>query len=101
MKRLRQRKAYIMDNIFWWQQPLWMVNVSVSTYRSFQVMKLLELGDFEKFILEQKYEREDGYFLEVDLEYPEELHDKHDAYSLAPEKLKIEEKFLSYHRKTP
>ena len=27
--------------------------------------------------------------LEVDLEYPEELHDLHNDYSLAPERLKI------------
>merc|ERR1712115_137949 len=44
---------------------------------------------------------EDGYFLEVDLEYPEELHDFHDTYPCAPEKLKIEEKYLSDHQKEP
>ena len=48
-------------------------------------MKLVELwiaDEWEKFILEQKDEQEDGYFLEVDLEYPEEIHDKNDAYPL-------------------
>ena len=39
-----------------------------------------------EFILQQQDEQEDGYFLEVDLEYPEELHDTHDNYPCAPEK---------------
>ena len=36
-----------------------------------------------------------GYLLEVDLDYPEELHDIHNDYSLPPEKIKIEDKMLS------
>ena len=36
-----------------------------------------------------------GYFLEVHLEYPEKLHDRHNDDSLAPEKIKIEEEMLS------
>ena len=32
-----------------------------------------------------------GYILEVDLEYPSELHDLRNGYPLAPEKLKITE----------
>ena len=30
-----------------------------------------------------------GYFLEVELEYPDELHKLHIAYPLAPEKLTV------------
>ena len=51
------------------------------------------------FILLQIVEQEDGYFLEVDLDYPEELHDTHDYYPCAPEKLKISEEYLSEHQK--
>ena len=36
-----------------------------------------------------------GYYLEVDLDYPEELHDIHNDYSMAPEKIRIEDKMLS------
>ena len=36
-----------------------------------------------------------GYFFEVDLDYPAELHDKHNLYPLAPEKMKITKNMLS------
>ena len=36
-----------------------------------------------------------GYILEVDLYYPKELHEKHNDYPMAPEKIKIEEEMLS------
>ena len=39
-----------------------------------------------------------GYFLEVDLEYPSELHDSHNDYPLSPEKLKISSDMLSNYR---
>ena len=40
-------------------------------------------------------ESEKGLVLEVDLEYPEELHDLHNDYPLAPEKIKVTEDMLS------
>ena len=36
-----------------------------------------------------------GYMLEVDLEYPRELHGLHNDYPLAPEKLEISQNMLS------
>ena len=36
-----------------------------------------------------------GYFLEVDLEIPEELHDEHNHLPMAPEKIKVPEEMLS------
>ena len=40
-----------------------------------------------------------GYILEVDLKYPEELHELQSYYPLAPEKLKISPNMLSDHCK--
>ena len=40
-----------------------------------------------------------GYFLEVDLEYPDELHELHNDYPLAPEKLAVFSDMLSKYCK--
>ena len=41
-----------------------------------------------------------GYFLEVDLEYPDDLHEMDNDYPLAPEKLAVSSNILSkYYKK--
>ena len=49
---------------------------------------------------EYKADSEKGLILEVDLEYPKELHNLHNDYPLAPEKIKVTKDMLSdYSRK--
>ena len=40
-----------------------------------------------------------GYFLEFDLEYPDELHELHNDYPLTPEKLAVSNDMLSNYCK--
>ena len=40
----------------------------------------------------------EGYILEVDLEYPKELHDTHNAYPLAPEHMVIKKDWMSEYQ---
>ena len=65
------------------------------------MIQYLPTGGFEWLTGEEvdlsKYndESEKGLILEVDLEYPEELHDLHNDYPLASEKIKVTEDMLS------
>ena len=55
--------------------------------------------DVEKFntdfIMKLENNQSEGYFFQVDLDYPEDLHDLHDQYPLIPEHLTPEESMLS------
>ena len=46
-----------------------------------------------------KEDSEKGLIMEVDLEYPEELHDLHNDYPLGPEKVKVVDSMLSKYCK--
>ena len=48
----------------------------------------------EQKLIQIKTDSLTGYILEVDLESPQELHDIHNDYSLAPEKINIPKKWL-------
>ena len=50
-------------------------------------MELLSIGENSS----------DGCILKFDLEYPDEFHDFHNDYLLAPEKLEIRNDMLSKH----
>ena len=44
---------------------------------------------------EQPADNPEGYILEVDLEYPEDLHDVHNSYPLAPERMMVQKEWMS------
>jgi hypothetical protein len=54
----------------------------------------------EQSIMNISNNGEIGYFFEVDLEYPTELHDLHNDYPLAPEKVSIDDYMLSKKQRT-
>ena len=66
-----------MNNLYGW---------AMSEYLPYEGFKWLKNVDgFDVMLISEKSPL--GYFLEVDLQYPDELHELHNDYALAPEKL--------------
>ena len=77
------------NNLYGWAM------IQYLPYRGFKWLNQKEISDF---CLNSVSENSSiGYTLEVDLEYPIELHDLHNDYPLAPKKLEITQKVLSKH----
>ena len=67
---------------------------TMSEYLLYEEFEWLE--NVDKFNANSVNEKSEiGYFLEVDLEYPDELHELHNDYPLAPEELAISRDILS------
>ena len=78
-----------MNNLYGW---------AMSEYLPYEEFQWLE--NIDEFDINSINEKSDtGYFLEVDLEYPDELHELHNDYPLAPEKLPISSDMLSKYCK--
>ena len=74
-----------MNNLYGW---------AMSEYLPYEGFKWLKNVDkFDVMSINEKSPI--GYFLEVDLEYPDELHELHNDYPLASEKLAIPSDILS------
>ena len=59
------------------------------------------VGDYDRLteaITEHPADSRKGYILEVDLEYPGELHDVHNAYPLAPERMMVKKEWMSEYQ---
>ena len=73
-----------MNNLYGW---------AMSEYLPYGEFEWLE--NIDEFDINSISEKSDtGYFLEVDLEYPDELHELHNDYPLAPEKLAVSSDML-------
>ena len=78
-----------MNNLYVW---------AMTEYLSYEGFKWLKNFDgFDVMLISQKSSI--GYFLQVELEYPDELHVLHDYYPPAPEKLAIFSDMLSHYCK--
>ena len=74
-----------MNNLYGW---------AASKYLPYEGSKWLK--NIDKFDVMSVNEKSPiGYFLEVDLEYPDELHELHNDFPLAPEKLAVSSNMLS------
>ena len=68
-----------MNNLYGWEMSEYF------PYKEFNWLKTID--EFDVMSINEKGLT--GYLLEFDLKYPDKLHELHNDYSLAPEKLAI------------
>ena len=78
-----------MNNLYGWAMSEYL------PYGSFKWLKNIDKFDIRSINDKSPI----GYFLEVDLEYPYELHELHNDFPLAPEKLAVSSDMLSKYCK--
>ena len=54
-----------------------------------------DCGELAQSIADLPADGPEGHILEVDLEYPQELHDEHNSYPLAPERMAVQKEWMS------
>ena len=97
-----------MENFIEEENKKWIAYFNANNLYGGAMVKCLPYSNYkwgnpEEFNLEKimniEDEGDEGYIFEVDLQYPEELHDLHNDYPLAVEKLSISENMLSEYNK--
>ena len=89
-KKLSKFITYLdMNNLYGWAMSEYL------PYGGFKWLKNFDGFDLRSISKESKI----GYTLEVDLEYPDELHALHNDYPQAPEKLAVSYEMLSNYCK--
>ena len=73
-----------MNNLYGWEMSEYL------PYGRFKWLKNIDKFD----IMSINDKSPIGYFLEVDLEYPDELHELHNYFSLAPENVAVSSDML-------
>ena len=74
-------------------------NIEYLPYGSFRFLSEEEIKVFDLDVILIPENSLIGYIIEVDLEYPEELHDLHSDYPLCPEKIEVSYEMLSKYCK--
>jgi len=84
----------------------WVMYLDSNNLYGWAMMQLLPVGGFQWVnaeldeVLTMPDDAAEGYIIEVDLEYPEHLHDSHNDYPLAPETISVKEQWLSDYQHT-
>ena len=86
---------YIMyldaNNLYGWAMSQYLSTGNFKWMTNKEISKI-DLGKYRK-------DGKKGLILEVDLEYPQELHDMHNDYPMCPEKVKVSKNMLSSYCK--
>ena len=90
LKKVSTFISYLdMDNLYGW---------AMREYRPYERFEWLKnVDEFDMMSISEKSLI--GYLLKVDLKYPDNLHDLHNDYPLAPEKLAVSSDMLSKYCK--
>ena len=87
-------------------EQTWLLYLDVNNFYGKAMMDVLPMGNYkwcnfsdEAKFLQHAYDNPDdsptGYILEVDMIYPQNLHDDHNDFPLAPHRMKINQNMLS------